>query len=391
MSRITNILALCIANIPSARVGVISSLQNLSDRNISNFKFSEFINMKKEDLYAADVVVLIRSSAEFELSLVKELKKAGKYIVYFLDDDLINVPSTSLTYAYYSDETNRNNMYSIMKLSDCLWTTNKGIASRYGSFFPKTAVLNAPAILLKENIPVNRNDEDSIVIGFCGSLDHTPFLEKLFRPVIKNIIKKHKSVVKFKFFGAKPSFVKDYSLGYIPYQADHRKYVRLLKENCFDIGLAPLPETDFHGCKYFNKYLEYGAMGASGIYSNVKPYTYIIKDGINGLLVENKSDSWLEAINLLINEREKRLAIRKKAYEDLSENFSISCTADNLLAAIPEFGSYIAPLYDEKNAGINDITPFRPTFINKLINVFKTKRLRAPGYLIKKLYYKLVN
>ena len=63
-----------------------------------------------------------------------------------------------------------------------------------------------------------------------------------------------------------------------------------MKESNFNIGFAPLDNTYFANRKYFNKYIEYTKFGILGMYSNTMPYTLIVKDKENGILVDNSSE-----------------------------------------------------------------------------------------------------
>ena len=95
----------------------------------------------------------------------------------------------------------------------------------------------------------------------------------------------------------------------------------------WDIGLAPMPESKFHECKYFNKYIEYASFGIVGVYSNVKPYIFGIKDNENGLLVNNDSDSWFNAISKLIDDDDLRTRISKNCIKEANEKYALDILA----------------------------------------------------------------
>ncbi|SHH43958.1 Glycosyl transferases group 1 [Caloranaerobacter azorensis DSM 13643] len=388
MKKKTKILAICQSKIPSAVVGVIKSLDYLSKKGVIDFQFVESINVTKTLLAEIDTLICIRGAEEIELNIVSECKRLGKYIIYFIDDDLLNVPFSAKCSMYFNNEIIRNNIYKIMKLSHCLWTTNKNIDYKYRGFFERSVVLDAPALLLdSKEICCQNKENNKIVIGFCGGIDHKSFLEELLDDTIKVILDKYSNKVKFEFMGARPSFIEKYSLTYIPYQKDHKIYAEIIKSRGWDIGLAPLPKSEFHSCKYFNKFLEYGAIGAAGVYSNVEPYTYIIKNGFNGILVDNKTEDWIRAITYLIENRNVMYSIKINAKKQLERDFSISSIANDIISKIPELTEYFAPYCNEKKIKFDNRK--KNKFIYKLLSILKREGIRAPIYIVKRILLKI--
>ena len=98
------------------------------------------------------------------------------------------------------------------------------------------------------------------------------------------------------------------------------EYRKFMKDNNFDIGLAPLEIDKFSKCKYFNKYIEYTTQGVVGIYSDTEPYTYVVKDGINGFLAHNTPESWYEKLKEAIQDASLRKECLNNAIAYLREN-----------------------------------------------------------------------
>lgn len=68
----------------------------------------------------------------------------------------------------------------------------------------------------------------------------------------------------------------------------------------WDIALAPLVDTPFNRCKSDIKLLDYGAIGATGIYSRIPAYESSIPAGERGLVVENETGAWFAALEQLL-------------------------------------------------------------------------------------------
>lgn len=384
----TNVLAICQREIPSALVGIIEPLKTLQAQNLCDFEFKETHKIGKEDFVKTDVLICIRGSEENDLEIVKECKRLGKCVIYFLDDDLLNVPESALSSGYFNNKTIRETIADIMKMCDCLWTTNKNIKNKYSQYFFKSVVINAPALLLDllEDQTYERVHEDkgdsTITIGFSGGLDHKEFLERTLESPIKYIQSMYKNV-KFEFMGANPNFLNKYNIEYIPYEHSHDRYGKMLINRNWDIALAPLKDSDFHSCKYFNKYLEYGAIGAVGLFSNVEPYKFVIKNEQNGILVDNTESDWINGIIKIIENKELRQTIKTNAREHLFKCFTREAIADEVLKSINELCSFKAPEIKKSNVKYN--IRKNPYIITRLLNAIRTHKFYFPIFLIKRI------
>lgn len=187
--------------------------------------------------------------------------------------------------------------------------------------------------------------------------------------------------------GAKPDFGDQIPYRHISYQSDYNSYIRQMSEVQWDIGVAPLPESDFHSCKYYNKFLEYGSIGAAGIYSNVQPYKQIIQNQVNGLLVENTDEAWIEGLSTLIDNQMLRTNIYKSARFQLEAEFTTPQIANDISSGLVELTKFQAPYCkpDILKLNLGD----KELLISKLVNIVKSMGFRAPLYITKKVIWKL--
>jgi glycosyltransferase involved in cell wall biosynthesis len=81
----------------------------------------------------------------------------------------------------------------------------------------------------------------------------------------------------------------------------------------WDIAIAPLEENAFNQCKSDLKFLDYSALGFAGIYSRVAPYERTVRHLETGYLVDNTPESWLEALNVLLDDDKLRRGIAAEA------------------------------------------------------------------------------
>ena len=77
--------------------------------------------------------------------------------------------------------------------------------------------------------------------------------------------------------------------------------------------MAPLLDSDFNLARGPVKFYDFVRMGAVGVYSNCAPYNDFIEQNINGILLENEPQRWVDAITLLINKEKKRAELANNA------------------------------------------------------------------------------
>jgi glycosyltransferase involved in cell wall biosynthesis len=109
---------------------------------------------------------------------------------------------------------------------------------------------------------------------------------------------------------------------FIPWRHDYESYARTLAAMRPDVLVAPLDASRFSASKIPVKLLESAAVGAAGVYSRVPPYTEHVRDGETGLLVENREEAWLEALERLLGDPGLRRRIAANALAEVRERFT---------------------------------------------------------------------
>lgn len=86
----------------------------------------------------------------------------------------------------------------------------------------------------------------------------------------------------------------------------------LVRQPAFDIGVAPLMDTAFNAGKSPIKVLDYAALGIAAMASRVPAYA-ALEDSEACLLVENTELAWIEALELLSEDRARLPVLRDAA------------------------------------------------------------------------------
>ena len=89
-----------------------------------------------------------------------------------------------------------------------------------------------------------------------------------------------------------------------PRHADaYPNFVPWMRQNLrWDVAIAPLEDDAFTSCKSDLKYLDYGALGIPGVFSDVRPYRDTVRHGETGLLAANDEKAWADALEEIVGD-----------------------------------------------------------------------------------------
>ena len=77
--------------IPSVRLCGHCQLEYLAKEGKLQYRAVQEMKLTNDDLNWAQIVLLGRLDSWYECQLTKLLHKAGKYLIYIIDDDLLNI------------------------------------------------------------------------------------------------------------------------------------------------------------------------------------------------------------------------------------------------------------------------------------------------------------
>lgn len=291
------------------------------------------MEIQADDLNWADIVLLGRLDNGYELQLVKCLHRAKRYLIYILDDDLLHIPDTLYSASYLGKKEIRNNIQNMIELSDAILSPSPILLMQYATDGRKGILIDEPAL---DSIAYEEHGADDVVrIGFAGSVDRIGDIECILETALKRIKAEYGDKVQFEFFGAIPSFAEAIDAKSIVYCNSYTQYRDILNQRQWDIGLAPIPDTPFHACKHYNKFIEYAASGIVGIYSAHEPYLRLQRECGIGLFCENNPEAWYMSIKRLLDNRTEREQLRQAACDYVNREMSISVSAERFARQLP--------------------------------------------------------
>lgn len=299
-----------------------------------NVCFSSIKKVTSKDLEKCDILYMIRPNNTLFGRIAKVAKRNGIFVVLYLDDDLMNLPKEIPNIPW-----RKKGLSFTISFSDMLISSSSHICSIYKKKYNISRVyqLDTPVNIKQIKMHFD-NENDRMKIVYAAGLGHKVFFDKYITPILKKLDDKCGEKISLTFMGVHPEIdVNEYKMpiSFIGALSLDEYRNRIEKEN-FDIGLAPLETTDFTKCKYFNKFIEYSMFGIVGLYANTEPYTFVVKDRINGLLVDNNPDCWYTAIMGLVNDNDLIKKCRDEAQKNLKERFNSTLIFDNLILNLPE-------------------------------------------------------
>ncbi|HZR84286.1 MAG TPA: glycosyltransferase [Candidatus Binatia bacterium] len=333
--RPARVLAVSEAQIPSAVLGVNAVFEHLArDGRSCELRVATSIELDPRDLAWADSVVLVRGASPAERRILGEARRLGRFVATYMDDDLERVPPGARSAFFFGSPRVAADIAAILRSADAVYVCSERLGAVLSERHRRATTLlrqPRPPRLPEElgpppSVAAATNgaagDGAPIAIGFLGSVDHTAFIESLLARPLTALVRERRDSLRLVFCGANPPFAWQLDAHCESFDLDFTAWRRRAFELGISIGLAPLPDTPFHRCKYFNKYLEYGSLGIVGIYSAVPPSADAVVDGETGLLCPNEPAAWSAALLRLVDDRALRARLARAAYEDVERRFS---------------------------------------------------------------------
>jgi glycosyltransferase involved in cell wall biosynthesis len=258
------------------------------------------------------------------MGILRSLQWNGIRVVANVDRDLFDAP----------DRESPPRARQVCEAVDAVFVPNRPLASCFSRVNAKVEV-NPSGIDLALWRGLKAKPRDSVrTVGFAAAATHSANLE-ILRPVLAKLSNKFKQEgIRFVCFGFQPSWLSGVLPGpELVESCGPEDYPARLMKLGIDLALAPLAINPFNKSRSVLKLYEYAAAGAVTIATSAEPYASAIQDGTTGLLVDNKPESWIQAISKLIRTPDLRRQLLDAARQAL-ERHDLSVTAPRMLEAL---------------------------------------------------------
>jgi len=257
----------------------------------------------------------------FEWLIAKVL---GKKIIYDFDD-AIWIPNTSEENRFISGLKWHRKFNAICRWSYRISCCNDFLAEYSRKFNRNINIIPTTIDLEKfSNKGIIKKDEDRIIIGWTGTHSTLPYLSPIVNLLTK-IIEMYPNVSVRIICNKKPEWNFP-GLEFLQWT----KSTEIQDLRDIDIGIMPLPETDWACGKCGFKILQYFALGIPAIATPVGVNKEIIEHGKNGFLCTTDK-AWQDDICLLIESSELRERLGKNGFKTVVDNYSLAVNSKNFL------------------------------------------------------------
>ncbi len=331
------------------------------DRSPSQrFRFEQYLGYLSENGYEFDFSYLINEAddkkfyspgnLQDKLRIVlksiakrlREVRKAGKYDLVFVQREAFMLGT-----AYFEKAIGRK-VPMIFDFDDSIWMqlvseANKKLgflkdASKTSKIIGQSALVfagneylaayarkfNDQVVIVPTTIDTRAyrrisppKKDGPVCIGWSGSFSTIEHFA-LAIPALQRIKDKYGDRVTFKVIGDGKYYCKELGVQGEPWVAA----TEVQDLSAIDIGIMPLPDSEWAKGKCGLKGLQYMALGIPTLMSPVGVNAAIIRDSVNGFLPATE-DEWVEDISLLIEDAEARERIGKAGWQTVHDHYSV--------------------------------------------------------------------
>jgi glycosyltransferase involved in cell wall biosynthesis len=294
--------------------------------------------VKFDYLLEYDTVYVQRVHDWESFYVLEKLKKAGKRIVYDIDDDIFSLKPDNPAF-HVIGRDHQMAAAACMRMADCVTTTTDVLARRLAQVMDNGVT---PVVIPNALDPDDRwlpTDQTGSPDGYKrifwqGSATHGEDWGVCIG-AIDEIMKKHDDV-RLVILGFLPPLIQD-RVGWPQYKdriefvgfSTAESYFEMIHHVRAEVGIAPLRPTTFNESKSPIKFLEYSVIGMPTVASKGHPYCDVIEDGVNGRLASVvDSREWFEAIDAYLMDDELRQTTVEAARTTVREQFDVKRVVD---------------------------------------------------------------
>lgn len=330
------VLAIVPDYIPSNQIGILTPLTYLAEQKRITFTHRLEHGVLPAEVAQADVIVTGRNSEPIFRAIYDLAVERGIPIISEVDDYLFDLPDIYPERELYRSGARRAYMEDLLRRSALVRVYSPRLRELLSGFNRRTELIRAavdwtlaPAQMppladpLKLVYATSRREVDVIFPQIAGDLHR--------------LLDDFGDRIRLHFLGYQPPEFRGHpSVIMEPFQPNYAAYFETFTRAGYALGFAPMLPGDFYMSKSNNKFREYAAAGAVGLYLDCPVYRGEggVIDGETGLLVSGEPGSWYAAAAALITDRDRLSAIRDRAYAFARETYTLDQVAATWLAHI---------------------------------------------------------
>jgi glycosyltransferase involved in cell wall biosynthesis len=294
-----------------------------------------------------DAVIVDRTwrpdvNAELASALLDRVHRADALMLYAIDDNLLHLRHDRRFWNYSEDQLAAVELF--LRQADGVLVTTDVLRDQLAAY--NTNVVVVPNMLddrliTRASPTLVGGSSHPVVIGYMGTLTHDDDLLMIL-PALEAVAARHPEDIVFEIIGGIQDAGLQSELSTMGFRAlqpepgeDNYPLFMLWfgRYAQWDIGLAPLRASAFSEAKSDIKFLDYSAVGAATVCSDVPAYS-TVRHGETGLCVENTVSAWESALERLVTQPALRTRLAINAWWYLLSERTVAVAASIWLSAL---------------------------------------------------------
>jgi glycosyltransferase involved in cell wall biosynthesis len=272
-----------------------------------------------------DAVLVYREAALIGPELIERwAAHKGKPIIYQLDDPLY-VPYRSPWSGWGSYLKFFGKVKRIIELSSTVIVNSRhhrDYAERYNrNVWQVPSVVDADVYRYLPRPP----GRDCVSVGWSGSPTTVGNLAVIAEP-LRAVARR--ADVSVEVIGATDSPLDDVPMTVRPWRAD----TEVADLRRLDIGLLPVPLSEWNKRKFYMKLVQYMALGIPAVCTPLGSNPDVVEHGKTGFLADTPAD-WQRYIELLVEDGERRARMSEHAAQVGQAKYTLQANAEKIIAA----------------------------------------------------------
>lgn len=245
----------------------------------------------------------------------RQFAKKTKIIYDF--DDAIWITIVLSNNKWLKSLKNESKTKQIIEASEMVFAGNTFLGE-YAKQFNNNVVIVPTTIDTDLYVPGHEKNKEQICIGWSGSFSTIVHFNTCI-DALKMLKNKYGEKIYFKVIGSGDYRNEELDIQGIPWSKESE--ISELQE--INIGIMPLPDTEWTKGKCGLKGLQYMALGIPTVMSPVGVNSEIIEQGVNGFLASDTGD-WVKCLSLLIDSPKLRKDLGEKGRETVLNKYSVN-------------------------------------------------------------------
>jgi len=247
--------------------------------------------------------------------------------VLFDFDDALDVPDRGGGLAHLRHRFVRAGFRNALLSAGLVVASNRRNADALGTLHPNVTMVPTSVVVARYPFRERRRLQGGpAVFGWIGTPSTAGYL-RLLEPALEALRRERRFIVRLVGAGANPLHARDIELREWRLETEVEEITR------FDVGLMPMPDTEWTRGKAALKALQYGASGAPTVASWTLTNEELLGSS-GGVFLCRSEDEWIESLRRLLDDDDLRAQMGARARARVTERFSVEANVRQLIGLI---------------------------------------------------------